>query len=301
MAMIHFLAHDSDGARNPRAPFAVLPIPFERSVCYGRGTAKAPAAILKASVQAEMFDEEFFIPRGLRVQTLPAICCKGARSLVFTRIRRRAEGVMRSGRFLMSLGGEHTITFPLVAAARSAFNDVCVLNFDAHLDLRHRYKNNVFSHACVFRRVMELNVPVIHVGARSLCREEHDLVRRLGLDVFWARQILSERTDAWMSGLLKRLNRNVYISFDSDCLDPALMPGTGTPEPGGLPWMTVMRLLKRVCFERTVVAADIVEVIPVPGTSVSEYTAAKLALKLMTYLNLSHDPDFARGACKIKT
>ncbi|MDO9541726.1 MAG: agmatinase [Kiritimatiellia bacterium] len=287
MPKYHFLEYDAKNICNPHAPFAVLPIPYEHSVSYGRGTAKAPAAILKASVQTELFDEEFFCPQGLRVQTLPAINCHGTNSGIFARIRRTAESVLRSGRFLMSFGGEHSITFPLVAAAQAVHKEISVLSLDAHLDLRDSYKNNCLSHACVFRRIMEINVPVTHVGIRSLCREEYDLVKRHHLNVYWAREILAAAGEGWIATLIAGMKNKVYISIDADVLDLAIMPGTGTPEPGGLSWQTVLTLLRRICLKRTVIAADIVEVIPLPNTPVCEYTAAKLALKLMTYSNYS--------------
>ena len=159
----HFLAEPAH-TRSPSAPFAVLPIPFERTVSFGRGTAKAPAAILKASFQAELFDEEFLCPLEFKAQTLPAIDCRGATRAIFNRIRSRAEGVLKAGRFLMAFGGEHSVTIPLVAAARSVHKDLCVLNLDSHLDLRDRFRGSRFSHACVFRRIMELNVHVLHAG-----------------------------------------------------------------------------------------------------------------------------------------
>ena len=283
MAKYHFLEYDAENTHNPRAPFAVLPIPYERSVSFGRGTAKAPLAIIQASVHAELFDEEFFRPLGLRVQTLPAIKCGGAAKTVFNRIRNAAAAVLKNKRFLMSFGGEHSITMPLAAAAKSVYKDICVLNLDSHLDLRNSYENNRLSHACVFRRVMEMNIPVIHAGTRSLCREEYELVKRNYLNVHWARDILAAKNDKWISEIIRQLKKKVYISIDADVLDPSIMPGTGTPEPGGLAWQTVLRLLRQVCLERKVIAADIVEVIPLPNTPLCEYVAAKLALKLMTY------------------
>lgn len=283
----HFLAEPAS-TRNPNAPFAVLPIPFERSVSFGRGTAKAPNAILQASVQPELFDEEFFLPVDLKVQTLPAVnCSSGSTETVLKRISLAAGKVLEKKRFLMALGGEHTVTVPLVAAAKSVYGDICVLNLDSHLDLRDSYQDNRFSHACVFRRVMEFNVPVIHAGIRSLCQEEYDLIHKRRLKVFWARSILGAQNDKWIDRLLKLLSTKVYISIDADVLDPSLMPGTGTPEPGGLPWLLMLRLLRRICCEKQVVAADIVEVIPLPKTPVCEYVAAKLALKLMTYCSKS--------------
>jgi len=283
MANYHFLEYDAENTHNPRAPYAVFPIPFERTVSFGHGTSKAPTAILKASMQAELFDDEFFCAPGLKVQTLPAADCHGSTAAVFNRIRRRAETILNAGRFLMSFGGEHSLTIPLVAAAKSACGDISVLNLDSHLDLRDTFRNSRFSHACVFRRVMELGVPVVHAGIRSLCREEYELVKQNHLNVYWARDILAAKNDKWIKEIIRRLKKKVYISIDADVLDPSIMPGTGTPEPGGLAWQTVLRLLRQVCLEKKVIAADIVEVIPLPNAPLCEYVAAKLALKLMTY------------------
>ena len=282
MAKYHFLA-DPANTRDPRAPYAVFPVPFERTVSFGRGTSKAPAEIIKASMQAELFDEEFFCEPGFKVQTLPAADCRGPTAAVFDRIRRRAASILNAGRFLMSFGGEHSLTIPLVAAAKSACGDISVLNLDSHLDLRDTFRDSRYSHACVFRRVMELGVSVVHAGIRSLCREEYELCREKNIKVFWAREILAAGNDKWIGGILKQLKKTVYISIDIDCLDVSVMPGTGTPEPGGLSWQMVLKLLRRVCAERNVIGADIVEVIPLPHTPLCEYVAAKLALKLMTY------------------
>jgi agmatinase len=280
-----FLECVPGSARDPGAPCAVLPIPCERTVSFGRGTARAPAAILAASLQTETFDEELFRPYDLGIQTLPAVNCRGANTAaVYGRIRAAAKAVLEKNRFLMSLGGEHSVTVPLVAAAREAHgNNFCVLNLDSHLDLRDSFRGRRDSHACVFRRIMEMDVPVVHVGIRSVCREEYDLIRQRKIKVFWARDILASASDRWMGEVIRRLKSRVYLSIDIDVFDPSVVPGTGTPEPGGLAWYTVLRLLRRLCRARRVFAADIVEVAPIPETPLCEYAAAKLALKLINY------------------
>ncbi|MBI2442179.1 MAG: agmatinase [Lentisphaerae bacterium] len=283
-ARVCFLDGNAANARNKRAPYAVLPVPYERTVSFGRGTARAPAAILRASRHIEAFDEELLQPLGLKVQTLPAIPCRHGRDAqVLERIGRAAAAVLQAGRFLMSLGGEHTITLPLVRAARAAYGRLTVLHCDAHLDLRDHYTNTRLSHGCVMRRVLELGVPVVSVGIRSVCAEEYQLIKERHLSVFWARAIVAARSSAWIKQVLARLGRRVYLTIDADCLDPALMPGTGTPEPGGLSWYVLTALLRRVCATREVVATDLVETAPIPGTPVSEYTAARLATKVMLY------------------
>ncbi len=280
----HFLEYDPACAHDSRAPYAVLPVPYERTVSFGRGTRRAPAAILEASRHIEPFDDELFLPLGLGVQTLPFVNCRsGADGKVLAAIRRAATAVMQKGQFLLTLGGEHTITFPLVAAAKAVYGDLTVLHFDAHLDLRDHYTGTPLSHGCVMRRVMELGTPIVSVGIRSICAEEYKLVKQQRLPVFWARNIVQTKNKAWIKAVLARLGKHVYISIDIDCLDPALMPGTGTPEPGGLGWYALTDLLRQVCAARRVMAADLVEVAPIPGTPTCEYTAARLATKLMLY------------------
>ena len=280
----HFLEYDPESVNNPDAPYAVLPVPYERTVSFGRGTANAPKAILDASREIERFDEELLKAPRLRVQTLPAIDCRdGSEEQTLAAIRDAARGVLARRRFLMAFGGEHTITAPLVAAAQSVWDSLSVLHIDAHLDLRDEFRGSRLSHACVMRRVMDLAVPVVHVGIRSLCAEEYRLVIDRGLSVFWAHDIVRAVQDDWMEPIVRRLARRVYVSIDADGLDPAVMPGTGTPEPGGLAWHAITGLLRRVCAAREIVAADLVEVAPIPGTPVCEYTAARLAAKLMTY------------------
>lgn len=289
---LHFLDLDPDTVRDPQAPYAVLPVPYERTVSYGAGTARAPAAILAASVQIELVDEELLQAPELRVQTLPALDCQaGSERQILDRIEAVAYPVMHAGRFLMTLGGEHTITLPLAAAARRVYGSaLCALHLDAHLDLRDTYRANSLSHACVMRRVTELGLPVVPVGIRSVCAEEHRFLQERRQPVWWARDICRATDDAWIDAIIAQLNRLVYITIDSDALDPAVMPGTGTPEPGGLSWYAMTDLLRRVCAARTVVAADLVEVVPLPGTPVCEYTAARLATKLMTYHRLISRP-----------
>ncbi len=288
--MPHFLEYDPESTGNPDAPYAVLPVPYERTVSFGRGTANAPRAILDASKEIERFDEELLLAPGLRVQTLPEIDCRhDSEEKTLAALLEAARAVTARHRFLMTFGGEHTITAPLVDAARASWDSLCVLHIDAHLDLRDEFRGSRLSHACVMRRVLELDVPAVHVGIRSLCEEEYRLVVERDISVFWARDIVGTGDDSWIEKIVARLARHVYISLDADGLDPAVMPGTGTPEPGGLSWHAITSLLRRVCAERTVVAADLVEVAPIPGTPVCEYTAARLAAKLMTYHVLHSD------------
>lgn len=280
----HFLNIPRRAAADPKAPYAVLPVPYERTVSFGPGTVKGPAAILRASHELEDFDEELQIPVSIPVQTLPP--ADGHRlgdAAALTRIRARAAAAMESGRFLLSLGGEHTVSAPLIAAARAAFGPLSVLHLDAHTDLRDAFRGTRLSHACVMRRVRDLGVPTVHVGMRSSSSSEAAYIRKEKVPVFWAKDIRRTESDRWMDRVVRLLSRQVYVSLDIDVMEPAAVPGTGTPEPGGLDWYQVTGLLRRVFRQRTVVAADIVETAPIPGAVVSEFTAARLGLKMLVY------------------
>lgn len=285
--MGHFLEFDPGASCNPCSPYAVLPLPYERSASYMRGTARAPAAILDASVQTELYDEELGVSPGLAVQTLPEVdCATGSDADALERIRAAALPAMSAGRFLLSLGGEHTVTVPLVRAAVKAFGPVSVLQVDAHADLRDTYEGSAYSHACAMRRLVDDGLRVAHAGIRSLCKEEARLIAGRGLPVIWARDAVSGPDGEWIAKALGALGPRVYVTVDIDGLDPSLVPGTGTPEPGGLGWYPLLRLLRAVFGAREVVAADIVEVVPVPGMVVSEFVAARLAVKMLAYHRL---------------
>ena len=278
-----FMKMDPATASDPSAPYAVLPAPYERTVCFGQGTAEGPAAILRASQEVEDFDEELRVPVRLRVQTLPALDFHGlSDEAALESIRAAAREVAAQRRFLLTLGGEHTIAAPLVEAFQSVYGSLSVLHIDAHADLRTEYRGIRWSHACALRRVRELGVPTVSVGIRSLSLEEYDYIRTEHVPVTWAAEI-DDASDVWVDAVLVGLKSPVYVTLDVDGMDTAIMPGTGTPEPGGLTWRQITKLLRRLCHARHVVGADIVEVAPFPGSVVSEFTAARLAAKLFLY------------------
>ena len=280
----HFLNIDARIAADPSAPYVVLPVPYERTVSYGHGTARGPDAILRASREVEDFDEELKIPMGLAVQTLRPLSfkrCTDSRAMDV--IRTAAAKELKRKRFLLTLGGEHSITPPVVDAAIRNGGVRSVLQLDAHADLRDNFRGTLLSHACALRRCRELGVRTVHVGIRSCSTTEHTYVRQGQIPVFWAADILQEEDDAWIAAVCRQLESPVYVTVDIDVFEPALVPGTGTPEPGGLGWGQVTRLLRRVFAAHTVVAADVVEVAPIPHTQVSEYVAARLGAKMLLY------------------
>jgi agmatinase len=188
---------------------------------------------------------------------------------------------VNDGKFVVGLGGEHTITLGLLQPhADNHPDDLSVLQIDAHADLRNTYQESRYSHACVMRRALE-KCPIVGVGIRSFCREEYKFMKESGLQPFTMEIIRSQ--DDWIEQVIGRLSRNVYVTIDLDGLDPSVCPGVGTPEPGGLDWIDVTRLLKKVFQQRQVVGADVVECLPLPGQCQTEFLAARLVNKMIGY------------------
>lgn len=278
----NFLGLEEQYTDPTNAEYAVLPVPYEGTVSYKAGTASGPAAIIDASQQVELFDEELLRECHIvGVATLPAVESVDDPDEMMRRVGQAALPIMSAGQFLLTLGGEHSITAPLVAAASEAFGPISVLQIDAHADLRDRYDGSKHNHACVIRRVLETTDRICQVGIRNVCQEEFDQcwpqIERLITP-----QII-DTDPAWIDRALGLLDETVYITIDVDGFDPSIAPGVGTPEPGGLLWRPTLDFLRRVCAERRVVAADIVEVRPIPPNHITEFLAARLAYKLIAY------------------
>jgi agmatinase len=266
----------------PSARYAVLPVPYEGTVSYLAGTAAGPAAILDASGYVECFDEELggeFVQAG--VMTCPAVMPAPTPEEQMDRVREAAGPIVRDGKFLMTLGGEHSITAPLVELMVRHHGTLSVLQIDAHADLREQYHGSRCSHGAVMRRVLETAGSICQVGIRSFSTEEFAQCPRQ-VENFITPSLIASQSD-WIDRALRLLGPKVYVTIDIDGFDPAYAPGTGTPEPGGLDWPQVTGLLRRVCKERQVVSADIVEVRPIPPNHITEYLAARLAYKIIAY------------------
>jgi len=277
----------SPGAWN-RAGVAILPIPFEQTVSYGKGTARGPSAILKASSYVEFYDEETGrdISREVGVVTLPPLTLgpiTGKRAV--EAIERRAAALHAAGKFVFSLGGEHTVTQALVRAHHRSYPDLSVVQIDAHSDLRPRYQGTPYSHASVMARVCDFLDPrkIVQVGIRAQCEEEANYIRDRGVTTLYAHEIRGRRNSDWQRRALSKLSRNIYVTFDVDGLDPSVMPATGTPEPNGLFWDETMRFLKLLGSRRRVVGCDVVEFAPIRGLHHPDLTAAKLVSKMINY------------------
>jgi len=285
----NFLGLDERGSDVAAASAVILPVPYESTVSYGGGTGDGPAAILEASRYLELYDQELDCePSAVGIATLPALSLSGAggeRALGELRHAYDALLAALPGKFVITLGGEHSISSaPILAWAERLAREgkrLSVLQFDAHTDLRPEYEGSRYSHAAVMYQVQQ-QVSIVAVGIRAITSEEMALVRGSEhLHVFLADEV--HDSDEWHDQVLELLGDDVYISFDVDAFDPALVPATGTPEPGGLQWYPVLKLLRRVFRERTVHAADVVELAPVPGLHAPDFLVAKLVYKLIGY------------------
>ncbi|MCH8966656.1 MAG: agmatinase [Planctomycetes bacterium] len=268
------------------AQFAVLPVPYDATASYLPGARRGPAAIITASQHLEDFDDELEVEcHKAGIATLdPVVPNASGPQAMHEDLFRIARRVVRDGKFLLSLGGDHSISAALVRAVMSRHKRLSVLQIDAHCDLRDSFQGSRYSHACVMRRIMELGASIVPVGIRTLSRQEHRFLKRERIEPITARECHME--DDWVDRVLNQLSDTVYVTIDIDAFDPAFAPGTGTPEPGGLDWYQVTGLLRLVAAEKTIVGADIVEVMPIPGQVVTEYLAARLAYKLISYVQI---------------
>ncbi len=282
-----FCGDDAQPCSYEQARVAVLPVPYEGTVSYGHGAAQGPHAILAASAQLEMYDEELdWCVDSVGLHTLePVDCSTGTPEQVMARIHAAALPPLRDGKFLVTLGGEHSISYGVFTAQQAVRQrPFSLLQLDAHADLRQSYGGTPHSHACIMARAHDLGLPFVQVGIRAVCQQERDFLRDTGLErnVFWAHAI-AERDERWMDEVVERLGEDVYVTLDLDGLDPTLMPATGTPVPGGLGWYQTLRLLRRVAQRRHIVGFDVTELAPMKGLHAPDFLAARLTYKLIGY------------------
>ena len=279
------LSDDFSSPENSRV--TIVPVPHEATTSYGKGTKHGPAAILKASQQVELFDEELWIePYKIGVQTLAPIEMPVATAETekpFQELREVVAPIIEFGKFPLIVGGEHSLTLGSVAACADRYENLSILQIDAHADCRESYEGNPYSHASVAYHIYKgLPQPIItQGGVRNICAEEIAWLEeeKPRINIFWARN-----QDRWnYNEIISTLSDNVYLSIDLDGLDCGIMPSTGTPEPGGLGWYQLMDLIKVLCVRKNVVAADIVELAPIKTLHAPDFLAAKLMYKLIGY------------------
>jgi len=270
------------------AEAVILPIPYEATTTYGAGTREGPEALLVASRQVELWDDElnFDASQTVRLATAPPILpeVSGPQAMM-DKIRRTVQPWVSQGKLILAVGGEHSITPALVQAVQTRYPDFTVVALDAHADLRESYDGSKHSHACALRRVYELGRPLTLLGTRSYSREEADLLFVAPrMKMFKAAEL--HTPEGWDKALahLQGINGPVYLTLDLDALDPAIMPAVGTPEPGGLTYYQVLTIIKTLAQRGPVVGLDLVELAPIPGHRVSEFTAARILYKALGYI-----------------
>lgn len=283
----NFLAIDEQYSNYENSKIAILPAPYEATTSYGKGTAKGPMAILDASHYVEFFDEE--MNRELCFEL--GICSlkeldfknkKGAKAL--NHIYKNVKKLIDDGKFVITLGGEHSISTAPIQAHYDSYPNMSILHFDAHSDLREEYEGSKYSHASFAARVSEFTKDITQVGIRAQCKDEYDFIKANGIKTFYAYEIRNGKYGYdWDSKIIDSLKENVYITFDVDFLDPSIMSSTGTPEPQGFYWDETVKLLKKLSQKRKVVGFDVVELSPRKDFSFPDFLTAKLIYKMLNY------------------
>tara|TARA_X000001036_G_scaffold124961_1_gene118446 strand:+ start:331 stop:1212 length:882 start_codon:yes stop_codon:yes gene_type:complete len=264
----------------------VVPFGLEKTVSYGSGTKNGPKEIIKASHQVELFDEELDKEpyREIGIKTLKPFIIKKKINSALDQLSKINEQIILRNKFPIVFGGEHSITPGSLKPFAKKYNEILLLHFDAHADLRESYNGEKFSHASAIKRCLDFkNVKVISFGVRNLSKAEMSFYKKNKnrIEIFW-----SKDKKSWNLKRLENLfkNRNVYITFDVDGFDASIMPATGTPEPGGLMWEDVLPIIKKVCQISNVVGADINELAPIKNFNSYNFLVAKLAYKILSYV-----------------
>ena len=257
----------------------ILPVPYDSTTEWRSGSRDGPMAIIDASQYLEHYDPE--LGRELYligIHTLPELqpSMKGPEETI-QRVYEAARDLVQGGKFVVMLGGEHSLTVGMVRALRERFEQLSVLQLDAHADLRDEHQGTRYSHACVMRRLWEC-CPIVQVGVRSLSQEEHQFLAQRGMNPFFAPLDQSSVDD-----MLSPLSHQVYITIDLDVLDPSIMSAVSSPEPGGMGWYEIQGLLRRVAREKGIVGFDVMELCPKEGPASCAFLAAKLVYKLIGY------------------
>ena len=276
-----------DGSR-----VVIVPIPYERSVSYGTGTKRGPEAILKASHYVEFYDEELGreLFREVGIATIPPLDLKKQTDeKALQKVYQTLKSLLESGKYVVTLGGEHTLSQSTIAAHAEAYPNLSLLQLDAHSDLREEYLGNKYSHASVMARVCEFFDPkrIVQVGIRAQCKEEAEAIKEKGISTFYAHEIRHGKYTRvlkyWEDLVIEKLSENVYVTFDVDVFDPSIMPATGTPEPNGLLWHETLNLLRKLASRRKIVGFDVVELAPIHGLHHPNLSVAKLVYKILNY------------------
>lgn len=261
-----------------RASIAILPVPYDGTSTWLKGSDRGPQALIDASANLELYDIETdseVFKSG--IVTMDHVSCPDDPEAMVTVVHERARSIIDDEKFIVGIGGEHTISVGLVRAVAEKFPNLSVLQFDAHADTRDEYEGSRYNHACVMSRIGEI-CPYVQAGIRSMDSSE---LKSLNRDrTFFAREMLKD--SSVIPRILKALTEDVYITIDLDVFDPSIMPSTGTPEPGGLDWYTLLELIESVVREKNVAGMDVTELLPDPVNRSPDFLAAKLVYRVLS-------------------
>lgn len=275
-----FLASEIDQCPLEQAAFAVLPVPYEKTVSYGSGTAKGPEAILAASEQLETWDGHSN-PSSLGIHTCAEVDCSGEAKAVIGKIAEAVKQILETGSMPVVLGGEHTVTYGVIKGYLDAgITDFGVVQIDAHADLRDAYEGDPLSHASVMKRICDEGIPLYQLGIRAYCEEEK-AIREDNPHIYYrdADDLVPQAAQSIQ--LPSEFPEKVFFTVDIDGLDPSVFPSTGTPVPGGLGWYQTLSLFESVARQRQIIGFDIMEFSPLKGFHAYDFAAALLSYKLM--------------------
>ncbi|MBT5330481.1 MAG: agmatinase [Porticoccaceae bacterium] len=275
-----FLASEIEQCPLDQAAFAILPVPYEKTVSYGSGTAKGPEAILKASEQLETWDGHSN-PSALGIHTCDAVDCSGEAQTVLAGIAKAVRSILDAGSMPVVLGGEHTVTYGVIQGYLDAgTTDFGVVQIDAHADLRDAYEGDPLSHASVMKRIVDKGIPLYQLGIRAYCEEEK-AIRESHPKIYYRDADDLVPTGIQGIQLPEDFPKKVFFTLDIDGMDPAVFPSTGTPVPGGLSWYQTLNLFESVAKQRQIIGFDMMEFAPIKGFHAYDFAAALLSYKLM--------------------
>jgi agmatinase len=280
---LNFGGIESPFSEKDTSRISVIPVPYDATTTYVTGTKNGPAAIIEASTHMELYDEELgkeTYQAGIYPHQPSAVSEKTPEAML-QMVSETVSADIKSDRLPVTLGGEHSISVGVVRELVKVYPDLSVLQLDAHADLRDTYEGTPFNHACVGRRISEL-CPLVQVGIRSMSKEEADFQGSSQVVTISDYEIKRNKTA--LQDAINTLTDHVYLTFDLDVLDPAIMPSVGTPEPGGLNWYETIQFLKLLSERKRIVSFDLVELCPQAGNVAPDFLAAKLIYRLMGYI-----------------
>ncbi|WP_396635979.1 agmatinase [Maribacter sp. R77961] len=269
------------------AKVILIPVPYDGTSTWGKGADKGPEAFLEASENMELYDIETESEVYLQgIHLTEAITENTSPEAMVNAVHKTTKEYIKRNKFVTLFGGEHSISIGSIRAFNECFDNLTVLHIDAHADLRESYEGTAYNHACAVHEASQ-NTNLVQVGIRSM-----DAIEKTFMDaekIFFAHDMVTD--EYWMDKVIEAMSNNVFITFDLDALDPSILPSTGTPEPGGLLWYETLEFLKQVFEEKNVVGFDIVELCPNKVDKSSDFLAAKLYYKMLSYKFMGQDID----------